>query len=64
MAEVKLPLSDSYRPAFRLARPEQTRWAILYLLMLDFRRTAKMSWIAMLAFGVSPSQSYSRCSCP
>jgi len=52
MAEVKLPVSESYRPAFRLALLQQIPWAMLCLLMLDFGRTAKICAIAMLAFWI------------
>jgi hypothetical protein len=52
MAEVNLPVSDSYRLAFRFALLQQLPWAILCLLMLDFGRTAKICGLAMLAFWV------------
>ena len=53
MADVKLPVSDAYLPAFRLALLQQVPWSILCLLMLDFGRTAKICGIAMLAFWVA-----------
>ncbi len=53
MADVKLPVADSYRPAFRFALIQQVPWALLCLLMLDFGRTAKICGITMVAFWVA-----------
>jgi hypothetical protein len=53
MADVKLPVAESYRAAFRLALLQQIPWAILCLLMLDFGHTAKICGITMLAFWVA-----------
>jgi hypothetical protein len=53
MADLKLPVADTYRSAFRLALLQQIPWAMLCLLMLDFGRSAKICGIAMLAFWVA-----------
>ena len=53
MAQVNLPVSESYCSAFRIALLQQVPWAILCLLMMDLGRTAKICGIAMCAFWVA-----------